>query len=54
MHVRIEWYAHEDYTMGTRSYAATDEASRAILDADVSPADVPARGASAASVQAPV
>ena len=28
--------------MGTRSYAATDEASRAILDADVSPADVPA------------
>ena len=32
----------EDYTMGTRTYAATDEASRAILDADVSPADVPA------------
>ena len=26
----------EGYTMGTRTYAATDEASRAILDADVS------------------
>ena len=31
-----------DYTMGARTFGATDEARQSILDADVSPSDVPA------------